>query len=57
MMGHRGKLKGGDEWDILAGARSIYKFTERPGVCRAVKNKYARRQRRIVRQEIRRETP
>lgn len=35
--------KGGDEWDVLTRARRVYKFTKRPGVCRAAKQKFNRR--------------
>lgn len=52
MMGHREVKKGGDEWDILTRARRVYKFTKRPGVCRATKQKFNRRIRREAKAEV-----
>lgn len=52
MMGHREIKKGGDEWDILTRARRVYKYTQRPGVCRATKKKFNRRVRREARAAI-----
>lgn len=39
-------LKGGDEYDALTGWRKVYGF--RPGVRAAIKRKYNRRLRRIM---------
>lgn len=51
MMGHHHKLASGDEYDILTGARKLYKYTERPGVCRKVKTRASRRYRRQAKRE------
>lgn len=48
-------LRGGDERDILAGARRIYCYTHRPGVCRKAKRSYNRRFRRAARAEAMKE--
>lgn len=53
MMGHREPLKGGDEWDVFTGWRKVLKYTARAGVCRAIKTKFNRRQRRESKEEIR----
>lgn len=43
-------MKGGNESDILCRrARHLFKFTKRAGMCRAGKNSYARRFRKIGR--------
>lgn len=43
-------MKGGDESDILSRrARHLFKFTKRAGMCRAAKNSYIRRMRKIGR--------
>jgi hypothetical protein len=55
MMGHREIKKGGDEWDVLTRARRVYKYTQRPGVCRAVKQKFNRRVRRDAKAAVVRE--
>jgi hypothetical protein len=48
-------LKGGDEQDVFSQyARSVHCYTQRSGVCQAIKRKYNRRLRRIVRLVLRR---
>jgi len=48
MMGHRGKLIDGDEWDALTRRRHFVCW--RVGERKRIKNKYWRRQRRAARQ-------
>ena len=50
MMGHRGKLKSGDEWDGLTRARHWHIW--RAGDRKAIKRGYNRRQRRIIKAEL-----
>lgn len=45
-MGWRSKLKGGDEWDVVTGWRKVLCYTRRPGVCKDVKRRIRRRERR-----------
>lgn len=52
MMGHRERFKGGDEFDALTRTRRIYKYTKRPGVCRAAKQKFNRRMRQLAKARI-----
>jgi len=47
MTSRRIPLKGGDEYNILTDARKLYKYTEKPGVCKAVKKKYNKRLRQV----------
>jgi hypothetical protein len=54
MMGHRGELKDGDEWDALTRARRFYHW--RPGELRAIKRRYNKRQRKEARFECRAES-
>jgi hypothetical protein len=49
MMGHRAKLKNGDEWDAFK-AKHIVGFS--PGVIRKIKRIYHKRLRQIARREI-----
>ena len=37
------KLKTGDEWDVVTGWRKAYKYTQKAGVCSAVKRRLRRR--------------
>lgn len=43
MMGHREKIKGGDEQDVFSGWRRVLCYTKRPGVTKAIKAKFSRR--------------
>jgi hypothetical protein len=52
MMGHRAKLKNGDEWDAFK-AKHIVGFS--PGVVRKIKRIYHKRLRQIARREISKE--
>ncbi len=53
MMGHREKLKGGDEWDVVSPrARKILCYTSHAGICKAIKKKMNRRARKNARREI-----
>ena len=52
MMGHKGKLKGGFEYDALTGWRKVLCYMQRPGIAKAAKAKYNRRQRRLARAQI-----
>jgi len=53
MMGHREKLKSGEEWDVTSmRARKIYCYTQRAGVCKAVKTKLNRRARKEARLKL-----
>jgi hypothetical protein len=45
MMGRRDKLKGGDEWDAIT-ARQFYKYLQRSRVCKRIKQRLNRRNRR-----------
>jgi len=42
-MGHREKIKGGDEQDVFSGWRRLLCYTGRPGVTKAIKSKFNRR--------------
>jgi len=53
MLGHRGKIKGGGEWDVFTRWRRWMCYTRRPGVCKAIKRKFNRRQRKLARAELR----
>jgi len=44
MMGHREKLKGGDEWDAVC-ARHIYCYLARAHAAKRIKQKMTRRNR------------
>lgn len=46
MMGHRLKLKNGDEWDVVTPWRHLYCWTQRPGATAGVKRSMRRRERR-----------
>jgi hypothetical protein len=46
MMGHREKLKGGDEWDAFTGWRNVMRYLDRPRVKHAIKKKFSRRVRK-----------
>jgi hypothetical protein len=50
MMGHKGKLKGGFEWDVITGWRRYMHW--KPGTCKYVKRKYNKRMRRLAREKI-----
>lgn len=52
-MGHREKLKGGDEWDAFTGWRRVVPWS--PGALRRVKRRFNRRIRRAVRMGLRRQ--
>ncbi len=53
MLGHRGKLHGGTEWDVFTRWRKVLCYTSRAGVCKTVKRAYNKRQRKLVKMEIR----
>ena len=46
-------VKDGGEQDIFTGWRKMYKYTQRAGVCKAVKRRANRRERREGRREAR----
>lgn len=46
-MGHRAKLKGGDEYDVLTSARRFH--DPGPGVVKAIKRRFWKRMRTHVR--------
>ena len=46
------KLKGGDEYDALTKARKYYRYLEKPGKAKRVKQRYNKRFRRAVKTEI-----
>lgn len=52
VMGHREKLKGGDEYDALTKARRVYGPTA--GTVKQIKQKFWRRVRRGIRQAMER---
>ena len=49
------RLKGGDEYDALTKARKYYKYLEKPGKVKRVKQQYNRRFRQAIKTEITRE--
>lgn len=49
-MGHKAKLKGGDEWDYLTRARRY--FYHRAGQIKKIKRKFWKRQRAEVRDQM-----
>lgn len=53
MMGHREKLKGGNEYDALTKARKRYKYLEKPGVSHWVKKHFSRRVRKEAKHDAR----
>ena len=56
MMGHRQKLKGGDEWDAVCGWRNIHCYLNRPGVAHSLKKKMSRRARRETKLTLKAQT-
>lgn len=52
MMGHRDRLKTGDEYDLASRARRALKFMRRPGVTAAIKAAINRRLRRDARAAV-----
>jgi hypothetical protein len=42
MMGHKDKLKSGDEYDLVFSRRK-HKYLEKPGICKRIKNRINRR--------------
>lgn len=52
MMGHRERLKGGAEWDLLYG-RKYYCYLNRSRVCHNLKKGINRRIRRQLRMKLR----
>ncbi len=46
-------VRSGDENDVFTGWRKMYKYTQRAGVCKAVKRRANRRERREGRREAR----
>ena len=56
MMGHRTKLKGGDEWDAFSPWRKLLCYLSRPGVPKSIKRKYNKRVRQEEKAEIYDET-
>ena len=53
MMGHREKIKGGDEYDAFTNWRRVLCYTRRPGVTKSIKAKFSRRVRRELKVELR----
>lgn len=56
MMGHRDKLISADEYDIIGNPyqrRLKYRYTDRPGVTREIKQRINRRARRAAKLESR----
>ena len=53
--GRRQKLKGGDEWDVVGSWRKYYCYLQRSGVCKAIKAKMNRRERREAKQQLKEE--
>jgi hypothetical protein len=51
MMGHRGVKKGGDEWDAFTSWRRVLYW--QAGELRRIKRRYNKRQRKLVRMELR----
>ncbi len=48
-MGHKAKLRGGAEWDAFSRrAKRILCYLNRPGVCKAIKRAFNKRQRRNI---------
>jgi hypothetical protein len=54
-MGHRDRLKTGDEYDVIGKWRKIYCYLSRPGVTARVKNAINRRARKAAKKETARE--
>ena len=54
MMGHRTALISGDEYDTLTRARKYH--ANRPGVCKAIKRRHNKRQRRVCEADSRQMT-
>lgn len=46
MMGHREKIRGGDEFDALTGWKKLLKVFSKPGLSRQAKQKFNRRVRK-----------
>lgn len=55
MMGHREKMKGGDEYDALTGWKKLLKVFAKPGVSSKAKAKFNRRVRRQAKAEAQQE--
>lgn len=55
MMGRRITMNRAEEYDALTRARRFYCWTQRAGAVAAVKRRYRRRERRVSRDELRRE--
>ncbi|MGN6538943.1 MAG: hypothetical protein ACTHKQ_24850 [Mesorhizobium sp.] len=51
MMGHREKMRGGDEYDALTGWKKLLKVFARPGLSRRAKQKFNRRVRKEAKAE------
>lgn len=51
MMGHRERMKGGDEWDAFTGWRRWYYW--RAGKLHHIKKKFSRRVRREAKESLR----
>ena len=51
-MGHREKLKGGDEFDLVCGWKRVLCYMQKSGVSKAIKKKMNKRSRRKSKQEI-----
>jgi hypothetical protein len=53
-MGHRGKLKTGDEWDAFSSkCRRFLTYLQRAGTTHKIKKSYSRRLRRLSKGAIR----
>ena len=55
MMGHRQKLKGGDEWDVTTPWRKVMCYLARPGATKRIKMKMNRRARRDAKRALSKE--
>lgn len=53
MMGHREKMKGGDEYDALTRWKKLLKVFAKPGLARQAKQKFNRRVRKEAKAEAR----
>lgn len=53
MMGWRSRLRGGAEWDAFSPWRRFLCYLSRPGVTKAIKRQFKKRDRKLERQRIR----
>ena len=52
MMGRKQTLKGGDEYDVVAGMRRWYCYLQRAGVAKSIKKKMNKRSRRDAKRKL-----